>query len=182
MTKARDLARLSPNTSGLLPNANIEAVAASKLTGQVPDANAPSGSVIQVVQAHITTGTATTSQSYVDTAITASITPISSSNKILVLISHNYYIARNGVGLPYGDCFFRLMRGGSDLASNRYAINFGDTNWNDFFNHNSFNYLDSPNTTSSITYRVQMRSGASSYNLACPSEGFGGIALLEIAA
>jgi hypothetical protein len=46
---ARNLARLVPNGSGLLPNANIEAVAASKLTGQVPDANAPSGSVIQVL-------------------------------------------------------------------------------------------------------------------------------------
>jgi len=179
---ARNIARLAPNGSGLLPNANIEAVAASKLTGTVADANAPSGSVIQVVQAHITTGTSTTSQSYVDTAITASITPISSSNKILVLISHNWYIARNSVSLSYGDCFFRITRGGSDLASNRYAINFGDTKWNDFFNHNSFNYLDSPNTTSSVTYRVQMRNGANSFNLSCPSEGFGGIALLEIAA
>jgi hypothetical protein len=45
---ARNIARLVPNGSGLLPNANIEAVAASKLTGQVPDANAPSGSVLQV--------------------------------------------------------------------------------------------------------------------------------------
>jgi hypothetical protein len=50
MSLARNLARLFPNASGLLPNANIEAMAASKLTGQVPDANAPSGSVIQVVQ------------------------------------------------------------------------------------------------------------------------------------
>jgi hypothetical protein len=47
---ARNLARLVPNGSGLLPNANIEAMAATKLTGIVPDANAPSGSVLQVVQ------------------------------------------------------------------------------------------------------------------------------------
>jgi hypothetical protein len=47
---ARNIARLIPNGSGLLPNANIEAVAATKLTGTVPDANAPSGSVLQVVQ------------------------------------------------------------------------------------------------------------------------------------
>lgn len=36
---ARNIARLIPNGSGLLPNANIEAVAASKLTGSVPLAN-----------------------------------------------------------------------------------------------------------------------------------------------
>jgi hypothetical protein len=57
---ARNLARLVPNGSGLLPNANIEAVAASKLTGSValatqvsgtlPDANAPSGSITQCIQ------------------------------------------------------------------------------------------------------------------------------------
>lgn len=36
---ARNIARLIPNGSGLLPNANIEAVAASKLTGSVALAN-----------------------------------------------------------------------------------------------------------------------------------------------
>jgi len=52
---ARNIARLVPNGSGLLPNANIEAMAASKLTGQVADANAPSGSVVQVVSATYST-------------------------------------------------------------------------------------------------------------------------------
>jgi hypothetical protein len=44
---ARNIARLIPNGSGLLPNTNIEAVAASKLTGQVADANAPSGALFR---------------------------------------------------------------------------------------------------------------------------------------
>ena len=140
------------------------------------------GGVLQVVQAYITTGTTTTSQSYGNTAITASITPTSSSSRILVLISHNYYLSRNSVNLTYGDCFFRLVRNGVDLASNRYAINFGSTSWNDFFNHNTFNYLDTPNTTSATTYTVQMRAGAANFSVSAPSEGFGGVALLEISA
>ena len=45
---ARNIARLIPNGSGLLPNANIEAVAASKLTGSVPIANGGS----RVIKTH----------------------------------------------------------------------------------------------------------------------------------
>jgi hypothetical protein len=92
---ARNIARLIPNGSGLLPNANIEAVAASKLTGQVPDANAPSGSVLQVVQGNTSTEVNTSGTSYVDTGLSASITPSSASSKILVLVSQNFGVKRN---------------------------------------------------------------------------------------
>jgi hypothetical protein len=67
MGKARDLARVIVDSGGLIAagnlgnavpadgsitNAKIASVAASKLTGQVPDANAPSGSIIKVTQAY----------------------------------------------------------------------------------------------------------------------------------
>jgi hypothetical protein len=80
---ARNIARLVPNGSGLLPNANIEAVAASKLTGQVADANAPSGSVIQVVSTNYTTRTVISqTTSVIDiTGMSVTITPSSASNK-----------------------------------------------------------------------------------------------------
>lgn len=48
MSLARYLASLL-NSSGQVPDAKLVALTASKLTGQVPDANAPSGSVIQAV-------------------------------------------------------------------------------------------------------------------------------------
>jgi hypothetical protein len=83
----------SPLTSELIPNsiitnAKINDVAATKLTGQVPDANAPSGSVIQVVQGSLASGTwSTTSGSFVDTGLVANITPSSTSNKVLVIFT-----------------------------------------------------------------------------------------------
>ena len=48
----------------------------------------PTGSVLQVVQATTSTKASTTSTSYADTGLTASITPSSSSNKVLVIISN----------------------------------------------------------------------------------------------
>lgn len=62
-------------------------LATQPLTGTLPDANAPSGSVIQVVSANITGGGSTTSGSFINTNLTASITPTASGNKILVLFN-----------------------------------------------------------------------------------------------
>jgi len=74
---------------------NITSLAASKLTGQVPDANAPSGSVVQVVSvvpspiatAVASTGSNTANLTTSNTTLlfSGSITPLSASNKILVL-------------------------------------------------------------------------------------------------
>jgi hypothetical protein len=88
MGKARDLARLSPNSSGLLPNANIEEVAATKLTGRVSDTNAPSGSVIQIAYATVNASSevALSSGGTWDTA-TVSITPTFANSTIALF--HN---------------------------------------------------------------------------------------------
>jgi len=162
---ARNIARLVPNGSGLLPNANIEAVAASKLTGQVPDANAPSGSVIQVVSVTKTdtaSGTNLMSSDSYGTVLTASITPISSSSKILVMYNVNC-----GGNLASGDAAVvsRLVRNGStplaigDASSVRKRTTTGH-GWpagrSDFYAQHNMSFWDSPATTSSTTYSVQL--------------------------
>ena len=146
---ARNIARLVPNGSGLLPNANIEAVAASKLTGQVPDANAPSGSVVQVVTGNYGSYTSTTSTTPVDTGLSASITPTSASNRILVFVSINGI--ERGSTSPIAR--FRLLRNSSDIFSFENAIFAGSTTTG--YGNSSTSYLDSPSTTSATTYKVQ---------------------------
>jgi hypothetical protein len=159
---ARNIARLIPNGSGLLPNANIEAVAASKLTGQVPDANAPSGSVIQVVSATKTDTFSTTSTGFVDaTGMSLSITPSSASNQILIMYTIN-------VGFDlYRNVTVRLMRNSTaicigDAASSRTrASNYTGQDLEGSYINRSFwplnnRFLDSPSTTSAITYKLQM--------------------------
>lgn len=167
MGLARELARLRPNSSGLLPNANIEAVAASKLTGQVPDANAPSGSVIQVVNklytdVFTTTGSQTTripvTDFYVD------ITPISSSSKILIIVNLSVGFSST----PEWSWFVDRTIGGTTTqvgnatyVGNRMNGYHGgpqdtDAEVDELFSY-SHNTLDSPSTTSSIRYQVCMQ-------------------------
>jgi hypothetical protein len=172
MSLARYLANLL-NSSGQvdlttkvvnqLPNANIAAIAASKLTGQVPDANAPSGSVIQVVSTVVTSTASVSGTSFQDIGLSASITPSSSSSKILVLTSitlggtTNAYIAVNLVrgstnivvgdtGSPGIECTF----GVTDAGGSNTFLTYGALPY-------SFTYLDSPATTSATTYKIQLR-------------------------
>ena len=162
---ARNIARLVPNGSGLLPNANIEAVAASKLTGQVPDANAPSGSIIQVVQTVKTNLFSTASTSWVDwPGMSATITPNSNTSKFLVTLT-------SAVSNDTDNCFqyVKLQRNGSDIAlgdssgsATRCWIDgaFGGTGTGSFFfttqKSLTGSFLDSPNTSSAITYKLQV--------------------------
>lgn len=81
---ARFLANLL-NSSGNVPDAKLVALTASKLTGQVPDANAPSGSVIQVVQATKTDTASTSGTGFaIIPGFEVTITPSSAANRLLV--------------------------------------------------------------------------------------------------
>lgn len=128
-------------TDGIITNADIAttaAIATSKLG---------TGAVLQVVTANYSTITSLSSATYADTGLTASITPTSSSNKILVLISQNGLncnTASNGINL-------KLVRGATDLlvfaVANCYVAS--------AITSASSSYLDSPSTTSSTTYKTQ---------------------------
>ena len=154
---ARNIARLIPNGSGLLPNANIEAMAASKLTGQVPDANAPSGSVIQVVSTVYSTRQSFNTSGgnvYYDTGLAASITPSSTSSKILVLVTATHQSLYNGQG-NVGSAL------GLKRNSTRIAGFVGDhvgtvSNAENIAPTGNLIMLDSPSSTSSVAYTVQV--------------------------
>ena len=139
--------------------------------------NIPTGSVVQVVSSATTTTTTTTSTSFVDTALSASITPSSSSNKILVIVTGNVIV--NDLGNNYGDAFANITRGSTEIATNRVAINFGGTAWTDYISSLSLSYLDSPSTTSSTTYKVRIATSNSSVIYPATSQT-GTITLLEI--
>jgi hypothetical protein len=123
----------------------------------------PAGSVIQVVQATTTTGTTTTSTSFVDTNLSASITPSSASNKILAFASGPLYCGNTGYNTY---TIARLVRGSTALldtnhiTDNQAGSGVGVTASSSL----SLSYLDSPATTSSTTYKIQIRLGQTSYS------------------
>ena len=74
----------------------------------IPKAALPTGSVLQVVQATTSTNVSVTTGGYTDTTLSATITPTSSSSKILVLVNQQFVLS-GGSGSQYGGV--RLLRG-----------------------------------------------------------------------
>jgi len=124
------------------------------------------GSILQVVQATKTDTFSTSSTSFTDvTGLSASITPSSSSNKVLFLYTTNY-------SHKASYAHFQLVRGSTSLligdsSGSRTRATFGAwlPNATDIeYEGNVFSgsYLDSPSTTSATTYKIQMRVTANS--------------------
>ena len=115
------------------------------------------GGVIQVVHEKRTTSFSTTSQTYVD-FMTATITPTRSDSKIL--ISFGLYAGTNGdINHPYASIFRDSTEIGSatDTGSRTGASAvFNTATQQQIFGGNQ--HLDSPATTSAITYRIKVKS------------------------
>jgi hypothetical protein len=112
------------------------------------------GHVLQVVNATYSTVTGVSSSSYTDSGITASITPSSTSSKILVIvsISGRVYSQQNGDREYYQN----IVRGSTQVHQNVLLMQSG-TGLNGYalYPIKDMTYLDSPSTTSSTTYKVQ---------------------------
>ena len=132
------------------------------VAGGVPSWATPAGGggkVLQVVQATYGTEVVSSSTSYVDAGISASITPSSASSKVLVLVSQPfaYYRSTNAAG-----GFLQLVRGATSIYETTgirlyTAGTTPDATASQGSNIQGINYLDSPATTSSTTYKMQMR-------------------------
>ena len=114
------------------------------------------GSVIQVVNASFDTKTDLTSDgSYSNTHITANITPSSTNNKVLVLIN-------TVVSIDSATNIFRKVkvgRGGTVVSTEKIIRSaYVDSGGNDVLDI-SIHYLDSPSSTSSVTYSLMADSG-----------------------
>jgi hypothetical protein len=128
-------------------------------------ATAGFGKIAQVIQVVDDTETSITSTSYTDTGLSASIVPSSTSSKILVKVVHQCYFTR-ATDNVYGG--IKLLRNTTEIfnpvsenTTGPYGIgitvdNSGSTLTQIYWNF-PLEYLDSPNTTSSITYKTQAR-------------------------
>ena len=137
----------------------------------------PTGSVLQVVHGTTSTQVDTTSSSYVDTGLTATITPSSTSSKILAIYSPSLYQAVTGSAIT-----LQLVRGSTSIAVHGYALYASGSL---VISHVAATHLDSPSTTSATTYKIQMATGDSFNVSANYDDGSGDthstITLMEIA-
>ena len=181
MSNARNLSKLIPSSTGLVQTANIAddavtnakigagavtntevnasaAIASSKL-GTIGVDKMPSGSIIQTLSMTLTSASSAQGDNYSDTGLTLNITPSSSSSKVLITgfvnVAENYFrsyiiVVRDSTTLAVGDA-----------ASNRPRVYSSSTTTNvwDTFDISPIpiNLLDSPNTTSQVTYKIQYK-------------------------
>ena len=138
-----------------------KSIAATQLTGTIAASVLPAGSVLQVVQGYTSASFTTTSGTLVDiTGLTATITPISSNSKILVMTTLNH---SESASTPYP--LLVLLRGATQIAlgdaigsAQRSSMGGwgGSTAGAGTLYQGTLNYLDSPATTSPTTYKWQV--------------------------
>jgi hypothetical protein len=128
--------------------------------------DAAPGKILQVVQVVKTDTFSTNTQTYTNiTGLSASITPSSASSKILVMAQVTYSGGNNNDA-----GFFKVVRGSTDIyvgdaAGSRVQTVMGGNDGGETVSHQQGRrlfsepiiFLDSPATTSSITYNTQTR-------------------------
>ena len=122
------------------------------------------GKILQVVQTEKTDTFSMSGTTFTDvTGLSVAITPSSTSSKILIVGS-----VLIGAQINFG--FIRMLRDSTVInvgaaASNRPLVNgtfsyaATDNIWG--LTNNAINYVDSPSTTSQVTYKIQIRGGTS---------------------
>lgn len=120
------------------------------------------GHIIQVVEGAVTTNSTTSSTSFSDTGLSVSITPKSVNNKILARVDVTAYNSVSG-----HNHFLMLVRdttpighGGTGTTDNDTASAFtiaSPSALNGREGSFSISVLDSPATTSQITYKIRFR-------------------------
>jgi len=152
---------------------NVTALNAANINaGTLGKARLPTGSVLQVVNG--TVGyVSTSSSSYVDTGLTASITPTSSSSKILVTINLFNII-------PTTSSLWEFVLTNASNTTLENLTNYSGSG----FSAASYSFLFSPATTSSLTYKVRSRIATGTIRLGDYSSNVSSstITLMEIAA
>jgi len=135
------------------------------LTGITDYPNSSVGQILQVVSATKTDKFATNSTSYVDvTGLNVSITPSSTSSKILVIVNlaassytgtgGQWIIARNSTALAVNTHTNATQKATGSTYSGE-----GNNGYQCLFLN--MTHLDSPSTTSATTYKVQIKHNAS---------------------
>lgn len=116
----------------------------------------PSGSIIQVKTYTGTAQKQKDNSAYLD-VISGSITPTSTSSKILMTFTGRMYIQAHSTEL-----LSRFLRDSTELET--YNSVFNGPSGDRMASAGSNEYVDSPSSTSSITYKYQIKSGSASYN------------------
>lgn len=177
-TAADTPARLAVGTNGHVLTADSTAA-----TGIKWAAPAAGGKLLQVVNATTSTQITTTSATFVDGGLTATITPTSATSKILVLFTQAFYLLRSTDQCAAG---YQILRNATSAISTDveafYVYVGTGANAAQRRDHATVHFMDSPASTSALTYKVQWKVGSSTLILQPGIPDTSSITLMEIGA
>ena len=176
---------------GGLPDGTVDdgtvasGIASSKLTGALPaisgasltgftDAQMPTGSVLQVLETSSATDVSTTSTTLIDSGHSIAITPSSTSSKVFVQMTFNANVTSDANGMRYA-----LYRGSTKIGDE--GIAYITTAGSNTHFPTSLQQLDSPSSTSAVTYKLYIRSNSGDSVRLAGDWGYVRIAAMEVA-
>jgi hypothetical protein len=175
-TGADTFSRLAVGTNGQVLTADSSTATGLKWA-------ASGGKVLQVVSATTSTTVTTTSSSFVDGGLTATITPTSATSKILVLFTQAFYLLRSTDQCAAG---YQILRNATSAISTDveafYVYVGTGANAAQRRDHATVHFMDSPASTSALTYKVQWKVGSSTLILQPGIPDTSSITLMEIGA
>jgi len=114
-----------------------------------------SGGVVQTVYGSTNSQVTSSSSTYSDTGLTATITPTSSSNKVLIMANIATALKQNATYFKV-----RVMRGSTEIAKIDDGTGYTDNSNFSTGGSISCHILDSPATNSATTYKLQFLSNS----------------------
>ena len=159
----------------------------STFGGAITANNVGAGNVLQVVFGSGNSSQITSTGGVELTGVTANITPSSTSSKILIIARMPIRYIKQGSNSA-GWASPKLYRDSTLISpapavNHEIGINFGDANWGDFRLTTVIQSLDSPSTTSQITYssRMTLYDAQSTLQVNEGSAFYSTITLMEVA-
>ena len=148
--------------TGTLPAANINDTSIGNITALPAGVG---GKVLQVVTATDSTTRNTTSSSFVTASNTLSvnITPSSTSSKIFIIVNAGGYINATG------DANYTIYRESTNLGGSNGMTTMYNETAAQINSSIAMSYLDSPSSTSELTYQVYFKTAAGTAYLNYPN-------------
>lgn len=120
----------------------------------------------QVLSINYDTEFSTTSTSNQNTGLNLSITPSSTSSRIIVIATTPIRVDNSpNTGYYEASGVVSLLRNSTYLQAHGVGGNLWTNGGKSFFSLSSFMYIDSPSTTSAVNYKTMIKSGAPEFRI-----------------